>query len=68
MLVKSVDSCLGFFSYLYSVSASFIENFKEVQVQFEQSMQLNMGQWLSIPLVAIGLLFIAVSSRTKSIS
>nr|MBT4214946.1 hypothetical protein [Bacteroidota bacterium] len=58
----------GLFLVLVFGFRFFIENFKEVQVQFEQSMQLNMGQWLSIPLVAIGLLFIAVSSRTKSIS
>ncbi|MEY3644964.1 MAG: hypothetical protein RLZZ207_1660, partial [Bacteroidota bacterium] len=31
---------------------------KEVQVDFEQSMQLNMGQLLSIPLIAIGLIMV----------
>ncbi len=34
------------------------EFFKEVQVDFEQSMQLNMGQLLSIPLITIGLLLV----------
>jgi prolipoprotein diacylglyceryltransferase len=34
------------------------EFFKEVQVDFEQSMQFNMGQLLSIPLVIIGLVLI----------
>ncbi len=31
-----------------------IEFIKENQVAFEQSMQLNMGQWLSIPLIIAG--------------
>lgn len=35
-----------------------IEFTKENQVAFEDSMTLNMGQWLSIPLVLIGLFFI----------
>jgi prolipoprotein diacylglyceryltransferase len=34
------------------------EFFKEVQVDFEQSMQLNMGQLLSIPLISIGLIMV----------
>lgn len=34
----------------------FIEFFKENQVAFEQGMSFNMGQWLSIPFVIIGLL------------
>lgn len=34
------------------------EFFKEVQVDFEQSMQLNMGQLLSIPLISIGLVMV----------
>jgi hypothetical protein len=34
------------------------EFFKEVQVDFEQSMQLNMGQLLSIPLVTLGLIMV----------
>jgi prolipoprotein diacylglyceryltransferase len=34
------------------------EFFKEIQVDFEQSMQLNMGQLLSIPLICIGLIMV----------
>ena len=34
------------------------EFFKEVQVDFEQSMQLNMGQLLSIPLITVGLIMV----------
>ena len=36
------------------------------KIKREQGMQFNMGQWLSIPLVAIGLLFMALSKRNKS--
>ncbi len=32
----------------------FIEFLKEVQVPFEQAMTLNMGQWLSLPLIVVG--------------
>jgi len=35
-----------------------IELTKENQVAFEDSMNMNMGQWLSIPLVIIGLFFV----------
>lgn len=35
----------------------FIEFLKENQVSFEDSMSFNMGQWLSIPFVVIGLYF-----------
>ncbi|WP_321481106.1 prolipoprotein diacylglyceryl transferase [uncultured Bacteroides sp.] len=36
----------------------FIEFLKENQVNFENGMTLNMGQWLSIPFVIIGITFI----------
>ncbi|NOZ46588.1 MAG: prolipoprotein diacylglyceryl transferase [Chlorobi bacterium] len=43
-----------------------IEFFKENQVAFEQGMKLNMGQWLSIPFVLIGLfLFIRILIKNK---
>ena len=38
-----------------------VEYLKEVQVSFESGMSLNMGQWLSVPLVAAGLFFIVKS-------
>ncbi len=41
----------------------FIENLKADQVSFESGMTLNMGQWLSIPLVLVGLYFIFTSSK-----
>lgn len=36
----------------------FIEFLKENQVNFENGMTLNMGQWLSIPFIIIGITFI----------
>lgn len=32
----------------------FVEFYKEVQVDFEQNMTLDMGQWLSIPFIVLG--------------
>ncbi|HAK69894.1 MAG TPA: prolipoprotein diacylglyceryl transferase, partial [Cryomorphaceae bacterium] len=43
----------------------FIEYLKEIQVSFEQTMSLNMGQWLSIPLVSIGVLLVVISKKEK---
>ncbi|MCC5917611.1 MAG: prolipoprotein diacylglyceryl transferase [Cryomorphaceae bacterium] len=36
----------------------FVEFFKANQVAFEQQLQLNMGQYLSIPLVLLGIFFV----------
>ena len=43
----------------------FIEFIKEVQVDFEQTMALNMGQWLSIPFVIIGFYLLYKSYKQK---
>ena len=43
-----------------------IEFMKENQVSFEDSMALNMGQWLSIPFVLIGAYFLAKSKKSNS--
>ncbi len=44
-----------------------IEFIKEPQVGFEESMMLNMGQWLSVPFILAGVYFIvtALSKKTK---
>src|SRR5690606_38539610 len=39
------------------------EFLKEVQVDFEQSMQFNMGQILSVPLVLIGFVLVAMALK-----
>ena len=43
----------------------FVEFFKDVQVDFERSLTLNMGQWLSIPVVLVGVLLIIYSFKNK---
>ena len=41
----------------------FIEFFKEVQVAFEEGMSFNMGQILSLPLIALGVFFLIRALR-----
>ena len=43
----------------------FIEFLKENQVEFEESMTLNMGQWLSVPFVLIGIYFMFFYSKKE---
>lgn len=43
----------------------FIEFTKDVQVAFERSMSLDMGQWLSIPFVILGIIFITLALTRK---
>jgi prolipoprotein diacylglyceryltransferase len=49
---------IGMFFILIFASRFFIEFIKEDQEAFEATMQLNMGQWLSIPFVLLGLFFV----------
>ncbi len=44
----------------------FIEFLKESQVSFQDSMTLNMGQWLSIPFVIIGVYFMCFYGKKAS--
>lgn len=53
---------VGVFGYRF-----FIEYYKEIQVNFEDGMALNMGQWLSIPLVMAGIFFIINSAKNKNV-
>jgi len=58
-------------TFIVIFSARFlIEFIKNDQVDFEQSMQLNMGQLLSIPFIAVGFVFLYLffKNRTKSIA
>jgi prolipoprotein diacylglyceryl transferase len=45
----------------------FIEFLKENQVNFEESMTLNMGQWLSVPFVLIGVYFMFFYGKNKGL-
>jgi len=44
----------------------FIEFLKENQVNFEDGMTLNMGQWLSLPFIAIGVYFMFFYGKKKN--
>ncbi|UKJ05887.1 prolipoprotein diacylglyceryl transferase [Solitalea lacus] len=43
----------------------FIEYLKAEQVEFEKGMSLNMGQWLSVPFVIVGILLLIKQSKTQ---
>ena len=43
----------------------FIEFLKEDQVGFEASMKINMGQWLSIPFILLGIVWLYISVTRK---
>ncbi len=57
---------LGIFFIGIFGSRFFIEFVKENQVGFEEGMMLNMGQWLSIPFVLLGIFLIVRSFIVKT--
>jgi len=56
---------LGLFMVLVFVFRFFIEFTKEIQVSVEADFTLNIGQWLSIPFVLVGIYLIANSFKRK---
>jgi prolipoprotein diacylglyceryl transferase len=54
---------------LIFTSRFFIEFLKEDQVAFESTMKLNMGQWLSIPFVIMGLagLYLSIKRNKRAV-
>lgn len=50
---------------LVFTSRFFIEFLKEDQVAFESAMKLNMGQWLSIPFIIMGIVGLYLSLKYK---
>jgi phosphatidylglycerol---prolipoprotein diacylglyceryl transferase len=62
---KYAGRLFGYFLLMVFGFRFLIEFIKDVQVDFEKSMALNMGQWLSLPLVLIGL-FLIWNSHRKS--
>lgn len=57
----------GVFFIMVFTARFFIEYIKEDQEAFEATMSLNMGQWLSIPFVLLGLIMVLVAlNRGKS--
>ncbi len=57
----------GMFLVLIFTARFLIEFVKENQVEFEETMTLNMGQWLSIPFVAVGCFMLWYSGKNKSV-
>lgn len=55
----------GMFLATLFTARFFIEFVKENQVAFENQLTLNMGQYLSIPLVIIGVLFVVLAKPLK---
>jgi len=49
---------IGLFGFRF-----FVEFLKEIQVNFEADMALNMGQWLSVPFVLVGVYFLFRSKK-----
>ncbi len=56
---------LGLFLILLFTMRFIIEFLKEEQVDFEKTMTLNLGQWLSIPFVLSGILILLYSYKDK---
>lgn len=58
----------GLFCTAVFGSRILIEFIKQPQVEFENSMVLDMGQWLSIPFVIIGIFFIVRSYKVNKVN
>lgn len=63
---KNQGFLFGLFMVLVFGFRFIVEFFKENQEAFEADMALNMGQWLSIPVVSIGLFFIWRSHQKQA--
>jgi prolipoprotein diacylglyceryl transferase len=70
--IKKADTApgriLGVFLIILFGLRFVYEFLKENQVSFEDNMSLNMGQWLSIPLVLAGIVILMRSFKTSAIS
>jgi len=58
-------SLFGIFMILLFTFRFLHEFIKENQVPFEDNLTLNMGQWLSIPMVILGIIVLVVINRKK---
>jgi len=57
----------GIFLILLFGARFLIEYVKEPQVEFEKHMMLNMGQWLSLPFIVAGIVFLLYSYLKPSV-
>lgn len=55
----------GLFMILVFTARFLIEFIKELQVPFEQGMALNMGQWLSLPFIILGVILLYRTMKLK---
>jgi phosphatidylglycerol---prolipoprotein diacylglyceryl transferase len=55
----------GFLCVVLWIERFIDEFFKENQVAFENEMALNMGQWLSIPFIIVGIIFMVRSYKRE---
>lgn len=65
---KKLGFLFGMFLILIFTARFCIEFVKEVQEPWEADMTLNMGQWLSIPFVALGIFMLYYSRKHPDIS
>lgn len=65
-LSQKPGTIFGMFLILIFAARFFIEFVKETQVEFEKTMSLNMGQWLSIPFVLTGILVLYLAQQSKT--
>lgn len=63
--IKRPGMLVGIFLVALFSARFLIEFFKEVQVDFENKMSLDMGQWLSVPFIMLGIGFIIFALRHK---
>ena len=66
MAKKHSGFMFGLFCTVVFGTRILIEFIKQPQVEFENSMTLDMGQWLSIPFMIIGVYFIIKSYKFKA--
>ena len=62
---KAHGYLLGIFMILLFAFRFVVEYLKDVQVDFESTMALNMGQWLSIPFVLVGIFLLLRSLKVS---
>jgi phosphatidylglycerol---prolipoprotein diacylglyceryl transferase len=58
---------VGIFLVALFTARFLIEFLKVVQVDFENKMSFHMGQWLSVPFICLGAVFIIISLRKKTL-
>lgn len=56
---------LGVFFIVCFGMRSLIEFIKEPQVEFEENMTFDMGQWLSVPFIIVGILLVVYAYKNK---